>query len=200
MTMGELCAECRNWFTRGVIRGRFTVRNGELSPLDGIEPGTWIRIVGSIHNDGVYQYPHGEFTDEEFSGAVWILAIPPDFVALQKDIDAWEKDSAAALASLKLLLEKDWVGEVERKSKKIHDALISHPAVKEIRAAGLLIAVDLGDADKAKKVLYLLLDEGVLTDWFLFQPTSFRIAPPLCISDEEIDLGIEAVRRALDKL
>ncbi len=107
---------------------------------------------------------------------------------------------AAALASLKLLLEKDWVGEVERKSKKIYDALISHPAVKEIRAAGLLIAVDLGDADKAKKVLYLLLDEGVLTDWFLFQPTSFRIAPPLCISDEEIDLGIEAVRRALDKL
>ena len=107
---------------------------------------------------------------------------------------------AAALASLKLLLEKDWVGEVERKSKKIYDALISHPAVKEIRAAGLLIAVDLGDADKAKKVLDLLLDEGVLTDWFLFQPTSFRIAPPLCISDEEIDLGIEAVRRALDKL
>ncbi|MBO7561394.1 MAG: aspartate aminotransferase family protein [Bacteroidales bacterium] len=107
---------------------------------------------------------------------------------------------AAALASLKLLLEKDWVGEVERKSKKIYDALISHPAVKEIRAAGLLIAVDLGDAEKAKKVLYLLLDEGVLTDWFLFQPTSFRIAPPLCITDQEIDLGIEAVRRALDKL
>jgi len=107
---------------------------------------------------------------------------------------------AAALASLRLLLEKDWVGDVERKSKKIYDALITHPAVKEIRAAGLLLAVDLGDEKLAKKVLYLLLDEGVLTDWFLFQPTSFRIAPPLCITDEEIDLGIEAVRRALDKL
>ena len=107
---------------------------------------------------------------------------------------------AAALASLKLLLEKPWVGEVERKSRKIYDALISHPAVKEIRAAGLLIAVDLGDAAKAKKMLYLLLDEGVLTDWFLFQDTSFRIAPPLCITDQEIDLGLEAVRRALDKL
>lgn len=99
MTMGELCAECRNWFTRGIIRGTFTIQNGELSPLDGIEPGTWIRIVGSIHNDGVWEYPHGEFTDEEFSGAVWILAIPPDFVALRNDIDAWERDSAAALAS-----------------------------------------------------------------------------------------------------
>ena len=107
---------------------------------------------------------------------------------------------AAALASLRLLLEKEWVGDVDRKSKKIYDALISHPAVKEIRAAGLLLAVDLGDAEKAKKVLYLLLDEGVITDWFLFQPTSFRIAPPLCITDEELDLGIDAVRRALDKL
>ncbi|MBQ4010938.1 MAG: aspartate aminotransferase family protein, partial [Erysipelotrichales bacterium] len=107
---------------------------------------------------------------------------------------------AAALASLKLLLEKDWIGEVDRKSKKIYDALISHPAVKEIRAAGLLLAVDVGDEEMAKKMLYLLLDEGVLTDWFLFQPTSFRIAPPLCITDQEIELGVEAVRRALDKL
>lgn len=107
---------------------------------------------------------------------------------------------AAALASLKLLLEKDWIGEVDRKSKKIYDALISHPAVKEIRASGLLLAVDVGDEEMAKKMLYLLLDEGVLTDWFLFQPTSFRIAPPLCITDQEIELGVEAVRRALDKL
>ena len=107
---------------------------------------------------------------------------------------------AAALASLRLLLEKDWVGEVERKSRKVVEELKSHPAVKEIRAAGLLIAVDLGSETLAKKVLYLLLDEGVITDWFLFQPTSFRIAPPLCISDEELELGIQAVRRALDKL
>ena len=107
---------------------------------------------------------------------------------------------AAALASLRLLLEKDWVGDVERKSRKVVEGLESHPAVKEIRAAGLLIAVDLGSEALAKKVLYLLLDEGVITDWFLFQPTSFRIAPPLCISDEELELGIQAVRRALDKL
>ncbi|MBP5692390.1 MAG: aspartate aminotransferase family protein [Bacteroidales bacterium] len=107
---------------------------------------------------------------------------------------------AAALASLRLLLEKDWVGDVERKSRKVVEGLSSHPAVKEIRAAGLLIAVDLGREDLAKKVLYLLLDEGVITDWFLFQPTSFRIAPPLCISDQELEEGIKAVRRALDKL
>lgn len=97
MTMGELCAECRNWFTRGIIRGRFTVQNGVLSPLDGVETGTWIRVVGSLHDDGVWQYPGRDLTDEEFSGAVWVLAIPPDFAALLDDINAWEAANADAV-------------------------------------------------------------------------------------------------------
>ncbi|MCI1720164.1 MAG: aspartate aminotransferase family protein [Bacteroidales bacterium] len=107
---------------------------------------------------------------------------------------------AAALASLKLLLTQPWVKDVDKKSARIVKALSSHPLVKEIRAAGLLIAVDLGSAELAKQILYLLLDEGVLTDWFLFQPTSFRIAPPLCITDEEIDIGTAAILKALNKL
>jgi hypothetical protein len=38
-------------------------------------------------------------TDEEFSGAVWLLAIPPDFVALLDDINAWEAANKDAIAS-----------------------------------------------------------------------------------------------------
>ena len=107
---------------------------------------------------------------------------------------------AAALASLKLLMRENWVNEVEDKSLRIVKALENHPLVNEIRAAGLLVAVDLGNEEKAKKILYLLLDEGVITDWFLFQKTSFRIAPPLCITNEELDLGLEKVLSALNKL
>ncbi|MBR3302817.1 MAG: aspartate aminotransferase family protein [Bacteroidales bacterium] len=107
---------------------------------------------------------------------------------------------AAALAALKLLIEKDWIALVEHKANKIVKMLSSHPRIKQIRSAGLLIAVDLQERELAKKILYLLLDEGVITDWFLFQDTSFRIAPPLSITDEEIELGIEAVIRALNKL
>lgn len=107
---------------------------------------------------------------------------------------------AAALAALKILLREQWITEVEEKSLRFVKALERHPQVKEIRAAGLLIAVDLKDAQKAKDILYLLLEEGVLTDWFLFQPTSFRIAPPLCISGEEIELAVAAIKRALDRL
>lgn len=107
---------------------------------------------------------------------------------------------AAALAALKILLREKWIAEAEEKSRRFVKALEQHPQVKEIRAAGLLIAVDLKDPQKAKDILYLLLEEGVLTDWFLFQPTSFRIAPPLCISGEEIELAIAAIKRALDRL
>ncbi len=107
---------------------------------------------------------------------------------------------AAAMASLKLLLNKDWVSEVNNKSQIVVDRLSKHPQVKEIRAAGLLIAVDLRNEEKAKKILYLLLEEGVITDWFLFHPTSFRIAPPLSITEDELNEGLDLVIRALNRL
>ena len=107
---------------------------------------------------------------------------------------------AAALAALKLLLNEPWVCEVEKKSQMFVNGLKGHPAVKEIRAAGLLIAVDLKDKKKKKNILYLLLEEGVITDWFMFQPTSFRIAPPLSISEAEVELAIEKIIKALNRL
>lgn len=107
---------------------------------------------------------------------------------------------AAALAALKLLLNEPWVCEVEKKSQMFVNGLKGHPAVKEIRAAGLLIAVDLKDRTKAKNILYLLLEEGVITDWFMFQPTSFRIAPPLSISEAEVGFAIEKIIKALNRL
>ena len=60
--------------------------------------------------------------------------------------------------------------------------------------------MDLKDESAAHDILYRLLEEGVLTDWFLFQPTSFRIAPPLCISFDEVKLSIDLIIKALDKL
>jgi len=99
MTMYELCAECRNWFTRGVIRGTFRISDGAIEPPSGIQTGQYFRVVGSVFNDGIWQYPASGMTDEEFSGAVWLLAIPPDFVALLDDINAWEAANRDAIAS-----------------------------------------------------------------------------------------------------
>jgi acetylornithine/succinyldiaminopimelate/putrescine aminotransferase len=107
---------------------------------------------------------------------------------------------AAALASLKLLLKENWVAMVNEKSAIFVDRLKDHPLVKEIRAEGLLIAVDLIDEDYARRVLPLLIEEGVLSDWFLFSPSAFRIAPPLIITTEEIEYALERILKALNKL
>ena len=107
---------------------------------------------------------------------------------------------AAALASLKILLRESWVEDAERKGALYKENLISHGAVKEIRQAGLLLAVDMGRRDYAEKILPLLLEEGVMSDWFLFDENSFRIAPPLCISDEEILYSAGLISGALDRL
>lgn len=107
---------------------------------------------------------------------------------------------AAALASLRLLLGEPWVGEAESKGRRIQEALEQHPAVMEVRHAGLLLAVDLASADAAGRMLPLLLEEGAVSDYFLYCPTAFRIAPPLCISDDEVELLLDIVIRALNRL
>ena len=58
-----------------------------MSLLDG----QYIRIVGSLLNDGVYQYSDNieGLTDEEFDGAVWSLAIPKEVVAISEEIKTW---------------------------------------------------------------------------------------------------------------
>lgn len=107
---------------------------------------------------------------------------------------------AAALAALKILLREPWIGDAERKALLFEKALINHPRVKEIRHSGLMMAVDLGNADFASRMIPELLKEGVMSDYFLYNPTSFRIAPPLCISDEEIGLSCEILLKVLDRL
>jgi hypothetical protein len=93
----ELCAEIRNYFLvpGGIHAGTFTISGGTIAPLDFLKPGQYFRIVGSVFNDGVYQYPATELTDETFAGAVWAMAAPPSVVALAAEIEEWLKSDAA---------------------------------------------------------------------------------------------------------
>jgi Ornithine/acetylornithine aminotransferase len=107
---------------------------------------------------------------------------------------------AAALASLKILIRESWIDEVKEKSSIFVSRIGKHKRVKEIRSAGLLMAVELGSEKLARDMIRLLAEEGILGDGFLFCPTAFRIAPPLCISGEEIEYASGCILRALDRL
>ena len=64
--------------------------------------------------------------------------------------------------------------------------LLQHPSIKEVRSAGLLMAVQMENFDFIQKVIAYCLEKGVITDWFLFNDSSLRIAPPLIITEEQI--------------
>lgn len=87
----ELCKELNNWFDVKRLFGKFEIQDGELVGMDDrLQEGQYFRIVGSIFNDGVYQYPATELTDEEFDGAVWAMAVPPSVVDLAEQISDWQ--------------------------------------------------------------------------------------------------------------
>lgn len=107
---------------------------------------------------------------------------------------------AAGLAALNYLLDNKVVETVEAKGALYEELLGGHPAVREIRRAGLLLAVELGDSAKLYRMMELFKEEGILSDWFLFCDTAFRISPPLTISEEEIRGSAAIIRRCLDRL
>lgn len=85
----ELCKEINNYFDTARCFGTFVIANGELSDVDFLQDGQYFRIVGSVFNDGVYQYPADGLKDEVFNGAIWAMAVPQEVIALADDIDDW---------------------------------------------------------------------------------------------------------------
>ncbi len=103
---------------------------------------------------------------------------------------------AAGLAALEVLLDEGLVANAAHMGALFKQLLV-HPRIAEVRGEGLMLAVDLGDADLVQHVVKACLDRGVLGFWFLSCPTAFRIAPPLCITEEQVREACSAVCDAL---
>ncbi len=106
---------------------------------------------------------------------------------------------AAGLASLQEIESKKLYLEVDRKSR-LFLTLLQHPAIKQINHCGLIMALYLDNFDNLRKVIAECLENGLITDWFLFANNCMRIAPPLIISDDEIQQACQIILRALDKV
>jgi acetylornithine/succinyldiaminopimelate/putrescine aminotransferase len=104
---------------------------------------------------------------------------------------------AAGMAAFSVLIDKTIASKVNKKEKLFHK-LLEHAAIKEVRSAGLLIAVEFPDEEMNKKVISYCVANGVLTDWFLFAPNCLRIAPPLNISTEEIKSACKVITDGID--
>lgn len=106
---------------------------------------------------------------------------------------------AASLAVLEIL-DTDTeriLQHIEEMSVRFRKNL-KHEAIVEIRGRGLMLAVELPDFDFLTAVVDDAMKKGVLTDWFLYDATSFRISPPLNITAEEVDEACDIMLDAID--
>jgi acetylornithine/succinyldiaminopimelate/putrescine aminotransferase len=103
---------------------------------------------------------------------------------------------ASALANIEVLTEGNLLLEVERKGALI-ESLIDKTHIIEIRRKGLFFAIEMSDADKVQRVVNGCKDAGLLSFWFLSCPESFRIAPPLICTDNQIEEAVEIINSVL---
>ncbi len=96
---------------------------------------------------------------------------------------------AAGVATIGTILGKDVLGTVEKKSKRLNDALMKLPGVSEVRGEGLLLAIKFHTAPE--KLVEKCLAAGLIIG-SSGDPAVFRLLPPITISEAEIDecLGI----------
>jgi len=109
--------------------------------------------------------------------------------------------AAAALATMSTLEENydELINTVPAKEKLFRTLLQDNPKIKEIRSAGLFMALQLDNFDQLSKVIRSCIDKGLITDWFLFNASAMRIAPPLIIKEEEIVRACEIINEAIDQ-
>ncbi|GAB2539249.1 aspartate aminotransferase family protein [Rufibacter soli] len=105
---------------------------------------------------------------------------------------------AASLATLQVIQEEGLLDQVPAKAALFKERL-THPAIKEIRNLGLMMAVEFDSFEVLKAIIDSAILKGVLTDWFLFCDNSMRIAPPLTITFQEIEEACALVLRAIEE-
>lgn len=105
---------------------------------------------------------------------------------------------AAAAATLQVLREIDF-NEVERLGALLEKMLIAHPSVQEIRRKGMFFAIDMESEEIVAKIVHRCMELGVFTFWFLSHPYSFRLAPPLIITESEIKKAARLILQAMDE-
>ena len=107
---------------------------------------------------------------------------------------------AAGDAAMRYIEEHGLAASAERMGALYEELLRDHPAVREIRRSGLLLAVELGSSERLYRIMEIFKREGIMSDWFLYCDTAFRISPPLVISEEEVRDSAAIIRRCMDEL
>jgi len=104
---------------------------------------------------------------------------------------------ASSLATLEVIEREKLLQTVEAKGK-LFEQLLKHKDICEIRRFGLMFAVDFDSAERVNRIVEYAKQKGVICYWFLSHPHSFRIAPPLTITEEQIRESCAVIIEAIE--
>ncbi len=106
--------------------------------------------------------------------------------------------AAAAKANFEIIVQNR-LWENAARQEELFRKRLHHPKIKKIRGKGLMLALEFESFEQNKAIIDRLIEKGVVTDWFLFAPHCLRIAPPLNISDQQVEEACEKIHQVLDE-
>lgn len=106
--------------------------------------------------------------------------------------------AAAAAAVQVLKSEIDWK-KLEEKAQRFEERFNQHTEIVEIRRVGMMFAFDMVSAERVEHVVSRCMEKGLITFWFLSHPYSFRLSPPLTITEDELNLAADLILQAIEE-
>jgi acetylornithine/N-succinyldiaminopimelate aminotransferase len=105
---------------------------------------------------------------------------------------------AAGMAALTVLHQSGWIAAVKEKENYLVNHL-HHPAILHRNHCGLWMSLQFESAALTKKIAAACIENGIITDWFLFAEDRIRIAPPLCITIDELIVAIDKIIASINQ-
>lgn len=108
--------------------------------------------------------------------------------------------AAAALASLNFIIDEKLPEKATAKGEYFETLIKDHPKVKRTWGIGLFRGIEVDKKVDMWKFLHKALENGVLSDLFIFREHAFRFTPPLTITNEEIVYAVNLLKKTLDEV
>lgn len=106
---------------------------------------------------------------------------------------------ASALACLEVMEDEIDFIEVERLGSLLQELIQTNSEIKEIRRIGMMFAFDMESFERVERVVKRCLEKGLISFWFLSHPYSFRLSPPLTITEEEIRKAASIILESIEE-
>lgn len=106
---------------------------------------------------------------------------------------------AAAAACLDVFENEIDLDEIERLGALLEALIGVDPEISAIRRKGMMFAFDMASSERVERVVNRCLEKGVITFWFLSHPYSFRLSPPLTITEEDIRTAASLILEAIEE-